>query len=91
MARAPVSKTGGWGFESLQSCCYKKKMKNLINKVIQFLKDVRFELGKVTWPSRRELLGSTVIVMIMSVIVSIFIGVVDLGFSNLVSFIFGRG
>jgi len=66
-------------------------MKNLINKLIQFLKDVRFELGKVTWPSRRELLGSTVIVMIMSVIVSIFIGVVDLGFSNLVSFIFGRG
>jgi len=66
-------------------------MKNLLNKAIQFLRDVRFELGKVTWPSRRELLGSTVIVIIMSVIVSIFIGVVDLGFSNLVSFIFGRG
>jgi len=66
-------------------------MKNLINKAVQFLRDVRFELGKVTWPSRRELLGSTVIVIIMSVIVSIFIGVVDLGFSNLVSFIFGRG
>jgi preprotein translocase subunit SecE len=66
-------------------------MKNLLSKVIQFLKDVRFELGKVTWPSRRELLGSTVIVIIMSVIASIFIGVVDLGFSNLVSLIFGRG
>jgi len=66
-------------------------MKNLLNKAIQFLRDVRFELGKVTWPSRRELLGSTVIVIIMSVIVSIFTGVVDLGFSNLVSFIFGRG
>jgi preprotein translocase subunit SecE len=66
-------------------------MKNLINKAVQFLRDVRFELGKVTWPSRRELLGSTVIVIIASVIVSIFIGVVDLGFSNLVSFIFGRG
>jgi preprotein translocase subunit SecE len=66
-------------------------MKNLLSKVIQFLKDVRFELGKVTWPSRRELLGSTVVVIIMSVIVSIFIGVVDLGFSNLVSLLFGRG
>ena len=66
-------------------------MKNLLNKAIQFLKDVRFELGKVNWPSRRELLGSTVIVIIMSVIVSSFIGVVDLGFSNLVSLIFGRG
>lgn len=66
-------------------------MKNLLNKLVQFLKDVRFELSKVTWPSRRELLGSAVIVVIMSVIVSLFIGVVDLGFSNLVSFIFSRG
>jgi preprotein translocase subunit SecE len=66
-------------------------MKNLLNKVVQFLKDVRFELTKVTWPSRRELLGSTVIVVIMSVLVSVFIGVVDLGFSNLVSFLFSRG
>lgn len=66
-------------------------MKNLLNKAIQFLKDVRFELSKVAWPSRRELLGSTVIVIIMSVIVSIFVGVVDLGFSNLVSLIFAPG
>jgi preprotein translocase subunit SecE len=66
-------------------------MKNLLNKLVQFLKDVRFELTKVAWPSRRELLGSTVIVVIMSLIVSLFIGVVDLGLSNLVSFIFSQG
>jgi len=55
-------------------------------KVIQFLKDVRIELTKVTWPNREELIGSTIIVIVLSIIMSIYIGFLD----YLLSSIFGR-
>ena len=55
----------------------------MISKIIQFFKDVRLELTKVAWPNRRELTGSTIIVVIMSIIMAAFIGVVDFGLSQL--------
>ncbi|OGC93280.1 MAG: preprotein translocase subunit SecE [candidate division Zixibacteria bacterium RBG_16_53_22] len=46
-------------------------------KVKKFLNDVYQELQKVAWPSRDELIGSTIVVIFMSVIVAVFIGIVD--------------
>ena len=45
------------------------------------------ELGKVVWPSRREALKITGIVIIFSVVVSIFLGLVDFGVSKLIALI----
>lgn len=58
-------------------------MKNLINRVVNFFKEVRLELTKVTWTSKEELIGSTIIVIVVSLILSIFIGIVDLGLSKI--------
>lgn len=49
----------------------------MFEKIKKFLSEIRAELGKVTWPTREELKGSTKIVIISTFIVSIFIGVVD--------------
>jgi preprotein translocase subunit SecE len=49
-----------------------------MRKLIQFFKEVRIELTKVTWPKRDELVGSTTVVLILSVILAVFIGAVDL-------------
>ncbi|MBC8392780.1 MAG: preprotein translocase subunit SecE [Deltaproteobacteria bacterium] len=57
---------------------------NFLQKGIQFLREVKVELKKVTWPSRKQTLGSTVVVLILVLIVSLFLGVVDIGLSNLV-------
>ena len=46
-------------------------------KVKKFFNDVYLELQKVAWPSREELIGSTAVVIIMSVIMAVFIGAVD--------------
>jgi preprotein translocase subunit SecE len=54
-----------------------------IGKSIQFLREVKAELKKVTWPSRKQTLGSTVVVIILVMIVSLFLGVVDMGLSAL--------
>jgi len=45
---------------------------------LQFLKEVRVELKKVTWPQRKEVIGSTAVVIMASFVVSFFLGFVDL-------------
>jgi len=61
-----------------------KKEKNFLDKSIQFLREVKIELKKVTWPSRKQTIGSTVVVIILVMIISFFLGVVDMGLSSLV-------
>ncbi len=48
-----------------------------MQKIITFFKEVRTELTKVTWPTRNEIVGSTIVTIIVSVILSVFIGIVD--------------
>jgi preprotein translocase subunit SecE len=61
-----------------------KGEKNFIGKGIQFLREVKVELKKVTWPSRKQTIGSTVVVIVVVMIISLFLGVVDMGLSGLV-------
>ncbi len=49
----------------------------VVAKVKEFATDVRAEMKKVTWPTREELRGSTMVVIVTVIILSIFIGVVD--------------
>ena len=57
---------------------------NIVDKSLQFLREVRVELKKVTWPSRKQAIGSTVVVLILTMIISLFLGVVDVGLSSLI-------
>ncbi len=59
----------------------------MLDKAKEFLKDVRIEATKVTWPSREELRESTVVVVVTVSIISVFIAVVDRGVGFLVSLI----
>ena len=53
----------------------------LIASVTGYIRDVRIEMSKVSWPTRNELRDSTLVVIVMVFIISIFIGVVDRGLS----------
>ena len=55
-------------------------------KTTQFLREVKIELKKVTWPSRKETLASTVVVIVLVFIISAFLGFVDMGLSSLIRF-----
>jgi preprotein translocase subunit SecE len=57
----------------------------MFDKVKKFLNDVYIELQKVAWPSRDELVGSTIVVIAMSIVMAIFIGVVDKVLGSLVN------
>ena len=50
----------------------------------QFLREVRTELKKVTWPGRKETLASTGVVLIIVFFVAAYLGLVDLALSRLV-------
>jgi preprotein translocase subunit SecE len=54
-----------------------KKSDNFIDKSMQFLREVKIELKKVTWPSRKQTMGSTVVVIVLVMIISSFLGLVD--------------
>jgi preprotein translocase subunit SecE len=54
---------------------------------IQFFREVRVELGKVTWPSRKQTMGSTAVVIIFVFMIALFLGAVDLGLSSIIRLI----
>jgi len=56
----------------------------MIQKVKKFLTEVKVEIKKVVFPSRDELIGSTWVVIITVLLISIFLGIVDLGLTKLV-------
>ena len=45
--------------------------------IADYVRDVRVEMNKVSWPSRRELRDSTLVVIVMVFLVAVFIGIVD--------------
>ena len=58
--------------------------------VKQFLREVKTELKKVTWPSKKDALSGTAVVLVAVFIIAFFLGIVDWGLSNLVRQLLGR-
>jgi preprotein translocase subunit SecE len=54
----------------------------VIKKITEYLKSVYLELRKVTWPSRNELVSSTVVVIAVSLFVAVVIFILDTIFSS---------
>ncbi len=55
-----------------------------VTRVREFVQEVLLEFRRVTWPSRQELINSTVVVLALTVVVAFFLGGVDIGLSKLV-------
>lgn len=58
-----------------------------INEGLQFLREVNLELKKVTWPTRKQTIGLTVVVVLFVLIISLFLGIVDISLSSLIRLI----
>jgi preprotein translocase subunit SecE len=61
-----------------------ERIKEFWQKAKQFFREVRVELKKVTWPSRKETIASTSVVLITVILVAFYLGIVDLGLSRLI-------
>ena len=49
----------------------------MFKKLIRFLREVKLELKKVSWPSRKEVSGSTGVVIVNVIIVAVYLGILD--------------
>jgi preprotein translocase subunit SecE len=59
----------------------------VINKIIEYIKNVYLEMKRVSWPTRSELANSTVIVILVSVFVALLIFVLDRIFTALLGIV----
>jgi preprotein translocase subunit SecE len=76
-ARAPIPALGGAGGRRGRG------------NPLDFVRDVRSELRKVAWPSQRETINLTAVVIALSVVVGLFLGGVDFLFQELFRFLLG--
>ena len=56
----------------------------MILKVKEFLDEVAVEVKKVTWPSRKEAISGTMVVLVVVFIMAVYLGIVDVILSKLV-------
>lgn len=57
---------------------------------IQFIKEARSELGKVVWPTRREVTRITIGVIVLSLAVALYLGAADYGLTKLMELILNK-
>jgi preprotein translocase subunit SecE len=69
-------------FDSCQACFDLEGTLGMIGKVQKFIGEVMAEMKKVSWTTRRELVDSTLIVILSSFILGIFVGIIDFAFSK---------
>jgi preprotein translocase subunit SecE len=54
----------------------------------RFLSEVRNEMGRVTWPSRKEVYATTFVVILFSVAMGVYLWIVDLGLSKVLGWVY---
>ena len=57
----------------------------MFDKIKNFFKEVKIELKKVVFPDREAVIGSTKVVIITVIIMSLFLGLVDISLSKLIN------
>ncbi len=55
----------------------------------QFLRESKIELKKVKWPTRKELLASTAVVIVLVLVVALFLGLIDFGLIKIIKNLVG--
>ena len=60
-----------------------------VNIMGQFLRESKMELKKVKWPTRKELLASTAMVLFLVLVVALFLGLIDFGLIKVIKNIVG--
>jgi preprotein translocase subunit SecE len=67
----------------------KRKPRRQPNAIQRYFKETMGELRKVTWPTRKEAINLTIVVIIVTLAMSAFLGVLDLIYTRLFAIIYG--
>ncbi|VBB42187.1 Protein translocase subunit SecE (fragment) [uncultured Desulfatiglans sp.] len=87
-AKTPVAR-GGAKKASDKTPRKERSITVYIQRARQFLREVKIELRKVKWPTRKELIASTSVVIVLVMIISFYLGLVDFGLIKIIKGIVG--
>ena len=59
-----------------------------MDKIKSFVEGVQKEMNKVSWPTQKELMDNTTVVVVFSILLSLFIFAVDRAYSTILEFIY---
>ena len=62
-------------------------MRERWQQVVRFLKEVRTEVKKVNWPGRKDVISSTIVVIVSVFVLSFFLGIVDVTLQKLITYV----
>jgi preprotein translocase subunit SecE len=86
--------TAGVGARSRAGTAAKVKSKDarpgIFGRIVNFIREIYAELQKVIWPTRKELLTYTSVVIVFVAIMMTFVSLLDVGFAKLMFFVFGH-
>ena len=60
----------------------------MLNRIKEFFQDVKLELKKVVFPTKKEVIGSTWVVIVSVLIASVFLGIVDMSLGKFMTTVF---
>ncbi len=60
-----------------------EKKANIFSRMVRFFKDVRLELKKVTWPTKKQAVKNTLVVIVFLIIVGVLVFLIDLLFQGI--------
>ena len=64
-----------------------EKKGNIFKRIGRFFKDVKVELKKVTWPTKKQAVKNTVVVLIFLIVIGLFVFLIDTLFHGAAGFI----
>jgi preprotein translocase subunit SecE len=76
--RTPAKKTGADGGAG-----------GIFSKASQFLREAKTELKKVKWPTKKELLASTAVVIVLSLLIAFYLGLIDFILIKIIKLVVG--
>lgn len=62
---------------------------DIINSAVNYFKGSYRELGKVSWPSRQEVIWLTSLVIIIIIIAALILALIDFGLTSLINYLLG--
>lgn len=68
-----------------------KPAKKKPNRIVKWFRELRSEFKKVVWPTKKQVITNTSVVLAVMVVSSIFVGALDLGFMRLLRLLLGIG
>jgi preprotein translocase subunit SecE len=66
----------------------RERLNPMFNRIAEFFQDVKLELKKVVFPTKKEVIGSTWVVIVSVLIASVFLGIVDMALGKFMTTVF---